>query len=345
MSLTPRKKRFLIIFGVLAAVAAGIYAWVSAGREKTDDATLEAHVVAIAPKVSGYVVTLDVDDNQQVKKGDLLFAIDPRDYQIALDKAKAELASAEAKLAAEGHNYATTKVSAPSSLESARSQVAAANAEWVRAANDLRRYQKLNELARSRQRLDESIAAEKKARSDLADAKARLQSAETAPNTIAAAEASVMDLQASVDIARANVAQAEKNLADTQVVAPMNGRISRREVETGAYVQPGQQLISLVGNDFWVVANFKENQLEDMKPGQRAEISIDAYPDHSYEGVVDSIQSGTGARFSAFPPENATGNFVKIVQRVPVKILFKEKPDNSLRLGAGMSVVPTVYTR
>ena len=167
----------------------------------------------------------------------------------------------------------------------------------------------------------------------------------TEPNQVASAAASVEDLQAMVATAKANVDQAQKNLDDTKIIAPVDGRVTERHIELGAYAEPGQQLLSLVANDYWVTANFKENQLVNIKPGQRVRIEIDAYSGVSYTGTVDSIQRGTGARFSAFPPENATGNFVKIVQRVPVKITFSAMPDAALAIGPGMSVVPTIYTR
>jgi len=205
--------------------------------------------------------------------------------------------------------------------------------------------QRLNDEARSREQLDSAIAAEKTTRSSLEDAKARLRSAETAPKLIASAKSNTEELAAQVKIARADLAQAEKDLADTKIVAPMDGRITRRGVERGDYVQPGQQLASLVGCEIWVVANFKETQLTHMRAGDRVVMHIDALPLVELEGKVNSIQSGTGERFSLFPPENATGNFVKVVQRVPVKILLAKQPGGTLPIGPGLSVIPTVYTQ
>jgi len=176
-------------------------------------------------------------------------------------------------------------------------------------------------------------------------AAAQTARAQTAPDAIAAAKANTEELVAQGKQAQADLAQAEKDLADTKILAPMDGIITNRGVERGDYVMPGQQLGSLVGNDIWVVANFKENQLKNMKPGQDVDMHVDAYPDLKLKGKIDSFQDGTGARFSAFPPENATGNFVKIVQRVPVKIVFTERPDEKYVIGPGMSVEPTVDTK
>jgi membrane fusion protein (multidrug efflux system) len=251
-----------------------------------------------------------------------------------------------AKAAAEAavNNAATTTVSAPSNLEAAQAQVAAAQANWDKAIDDLKRMQRLSNEARSQEQLEQAIAAEKSAHANFEDAGAKLRSAQTAPKAIAQAKASSDQLAAQVKQSEADLALAEIDLSNTKIVAPIDGRITKRSVERGNYVQPGQALASLVGNDLWVVANFKETQLHHMHPGQVVKIEIDAYPDTAFNGKVDSIQSGTGAFFSAFPPENATGNFVKIVQRVPVKIVFDPAPDAALAIGPGMSVVPTVDT-
>ena len=336
--------KILIAAVLLGGLTFGVFHWLDTRNEvETDDAAIESHIIPLAAKISGYVVKLSITDNQHVKAGDVLMKIDPRDYQFALDRANANLAAAEARLIAGQHNYASTAVSAPSNLASAKSQVEAAAAEAKNTQQALRRLQNLSDAARSRQSLEDAIAADKQARSNLEDAKARLRSAETAPDAIAASEASVQELQAAVALARAEVATAQKNLDDTVIRAPVAGRVTRRSVEAGAYIQPGQQLAALVSDEMWVTANFKETQLEHIRPGQMVDISVDAYPGHDFHGRVDSIQSGTGARFSLFPPENATGNFVKIVQRVPVKILFTEAPEKQYQLGPGMSVVPIVH--
>ena len=340
----PSKKKTILILLVFLGVITAVVLWIT-GRDTvtTDAATIEAHVIPIAPKVPGYVTELNIRDNQHVKKGDVLLKIDPRDYQVALEQAKAELAAAEARLIAGQHNNASTAVSAPSNLASAQSQVEAATAEWNNTLINLKRQQKLGDIARSQESLDNAVAAEKSARSAMEDAKARLRTAETAPDAIAASEASVKELEAAVMQAEAAVKNAENNLYYTTMTAPQDGRITRRSVEQGAYIQPGQQLTTIVSDDVWVMANFKETQLEHMKPGQVVDIEIDAYPGQEFHGHVDSIQSGTGARFSLFPPENATGNFVKIVQRVPVKITFDQLPGREFQVGPGMSVEPKVH--
>ena len=332
----------LLVLVVLTGV--GVYLYLHHGEESTDDAAIDGRVVTISPKVPGYVIALNIDDNQLVKEGDVLLEIDPKDYAIRVEKAKAALQAATAAASASVQSFETTSISAPSNLDAARAEVDAAQANWVKADAVLKRMQRLSNQARSQQELDQAVAAEKSAKSSLEDSQAKLRTAETAPKTIANAEASKDQLEAEVKQAQADLDQAEKDLNDTKIIAPMEGRITRRGVEKGDYVQAGQSLGSLVSTDMWVTANFKETQLEHMKPGQKADIRIDAYPGLKLEAKVDSIQSGTGGRFTAFPPENATGNFVKIVQRVPVKIVFDAKPDPSLALGLGMSVVPTVYT-
>jgi membrane fusion protein (multidrug efflux system) len=288
---------------------------------------------------------MNVVDNQFVKAGTVLLEIDPADYIIRRDHAKAVLEAAQAGHSASSHALETTRISAPSNLEVAQAEVAAAEANWHKAQNDLKRMQHLSDEARSRQQLDEAVAAEKTSRSAVEEAKDRLLTARTAPKIIASAKSNTEALAAQIRQAKSDLEQAEKDLADTKILAPMDGRVTNKNVEEGDYVQPGQQLGSLVGTEIWVVADYKETQLTYMHSGQRVAIHVDAFPDVKIEGKVDSIQYGTGGRFSAFPPENATGNFVKVVQRVPVKILFTRQPDASLPLGPGMSVVPTVYTK
>lgn len=329
---------------LLIAAGVGIYLFLHWGEVSTDDAALDGRLVSLSPNVPGYVKTLNIDDNQRVKEGDVLLEIDPSSYIIRRDKAQAALDAAKAAASASHTNVETTSVSAPSNLDAAQAQVASAQANWDKAVSDLKRMQRLSNEARSQEQLDQAVANEKAASSNLEDVKAKLRSAQTAPQVIAAAQADSDELAAKVKQAEADLAQAEKDLNDTKLLAPMDGRITKRGVEKGDYVQTGQQLGSLVGNEIWVTANFKENQLKHMRPGQRVTVTVDAFSNLKLDGKVDSIQSGTGARFSAFPPENATGNFVKIVQRVPVKIVLDQQPDPSLALGPGMSVVPTVYT-
>lgn len=337
--------RIFVILIILGALGAGaFYAYIHRDEESTDDAAINGTVITVSPKIAGYVKTLNIDDNQQVKAGDVLLEIDPTDYMIRCDRARAALEAAKAAAEGAQNNSETTDISAPSNLDAAEAQVAAAQANWDKANSDLNRMQRLSNEARSQEQLEQAIAAEKSAKSNLENAEAKLRSAETAPKAMAQAKAGSDQLTAEVKQAEADLAQAENDLANTKIIAPIDGRISKRGVSRGNYVQPGQALASLVGTDLWIVADFKETQLKHMRSGQFVAIKLDAYPDMTFIGKVDSIQSGTGAFFSAFPPENATGNFVKIVQRVPVKITFDKPLDPALAIGPGMSVVPTVYT-
>ncbi|MDD4914744.1 MAG: HlyD family secretion protein [Methylococcales bacterium] len=341
----PRHSRFLMLALFIGlAAASGVYLHLHRGEESTDDAMLDGHNVTISPKVSGYVKTLNIDDNQLVKAGDVLLEIDPSDYIFRRDKAQAAFDAAQAAAMASKNNMETTNISAPSNRDAAQAQVDAARANWDKALKDLKRMQRLTDEARSQNQLEQAVAAEMSAKSAFYEAEARLRTANTAPRAIAAARAMNNQLLAQLKQAQADLEQAENDLANTRLIAPMNGRITNRGVERGNYVQPGQQLGYLVSTETWVIANFKETQLKNMRPGQRVAISIDAYPDKVFNGRVDSIQAGAGAFFSAFPPQNATGNFVKIVQRVPVKIVFDPIPDSTLTMGPGMSVEPVVYT-
>jgi len=340
----PLSKVIIVLVVVLALLAGAFYIYAHRNEESTDDASIDGTNITLSPKVSGYVKTLNISDNQQVKAGDVLLEIDPADYITRRDHAQAALDAAKAAAQAAQSSAETTDISAPSNLDAAQAQVAAAQANLDKAESDLKRMQRLSNEARSQEQLEQAIATEKSMKSNLEDAQAKLRSAETAPKSIAQAQANSDELLAQVKQAEADLAQAEIDLGNTKVIAPVDGHITKRSVEQGNYVQPGQALASLVGTDLWVVADFKETQLRHMRAGQPVTIKIDAYPDAKITGKVDSIQSGTGAFFSAFPPENATGNFVKIVQRVPVKIVFDQMPDASLAIGPGMSVIPTVDT-
>jgi len=344
MKISSKFVKLVAVF--LAAVIGGsTYYFFHRSEISTDDATIEGRTVVISPKVQGYVKTVYVQDNQLVKAGDVLLEIDATDYNIRRERAKAALAAAKAAANASRNNLATTAVAAPSGIDAAAAQVASARATWEKSLADRQRMENLFASgACSRQQLDQAIAAEKSDRSVFNKLQADLRSAHTAPTVIAAAQDTSDQLQAQVSQAEADLAQAETDLANTKIVAPLDGRITKRSVEPGSYVQAGQQLGSLVGTEVWVVANFKETQLERMRPGQSVDIRIDAFPNVAMRGKVDSFQAGTGSRFSLFPAENATGNFVKIVQRVPVKIVFDNPPDNTLHLGPGMSVIPTVHT-
>ncbi|MBU2699418.1 membrane fusion protein (multidrug efflux system) [Sporomusaceae bacterium BoRhaA] len=337
----------ITIIVVLLAVMGGAaaYYYDQRGKISTDDAAINGSTVVLSPKISGYVKRVNVQDNQLVKAGDVLLEIDSTDYIVKRDRAKAALAAAKAAANAASNNVETTTVSAPANIDVAEAQIQSAQANWEKDLADRQRTESLFSAgACSRQQLDQAVAAEKSARSTLAQSQAALHSVNTASSAIAAAKDTHEQLQALVRQAEVDLVQAENELANTKITAPMDGRITNRSVEVGNYVEVGTQLASLVGTDLWIVANFKENQLEHMLPGQPVDIKIDAYPNVKLHGKVDSLQAGTGSHFSLFPAENATGNFVKVVQRVPVKIVFDNPPDKTFQLGPGMSVVPMVYT-
>jgi len=337
-------KWLLISALIILGTAAGVYEYLHRAEQSTDDATIGGRTVTLSPKIAGYVRALYINDNQLVKAGDVLLEIDDTDYLIRRDKARATFEAARSAALASQNNMESTNISAPSNRDVAQAQVDSAKALWDKAIKDLNRMQQLSNEARSQGQLDQAIAAETSAKSAYYEAQAKLRSADTAPKTMAAAKAISNQLNAQYRQAQADLAQAENDLSNTRLLAPMDGKITNRGVERGNYVQPGQQLGSLVSTEIWVIANFKETQLTHMHTGQPVDIEVDAYPDKHFQGKVDSIQAGSGAFFSAFPPQNATGNFVKIVQRVPVKIVFDQLPDAELALGPGMSVEPTIDT-
>ena len=425
-----RRPAFLIAAVIVLLIAAivGIRYWLYArSHESTDDAFIDAHITPVSPKVSGYIAKVHVQANQQVKKGDLLLEIDPRDYEARLDQAKAALEAGEARLKEAQTGVALTRAntqanvqeasgtvqqaragveasraqaaaertrvaqagaaigSAQANLQQAQAQVDAAEAELVRARADVERYQELYSKDEvSRQRLDQAIATARtaeaqteaarqraaaaasqvnesraaqrtaaetarraevqisSAQGQVREAQGKLAAANTAPQQVAASQAQAQTATASLEQLRAAVAQAELELSYTKLYAPDDGRVTNKSVEEGALVQSGQPLMAIVPGDVWVTANFKESQIGRMRPGQPVEITVDAYPGKTFKGHVDSIQAGTGARFSLLPPDNATGNYVKVVQRVPVKIVFDEPPDPQHLLAPGMSVIPEV---
>ena len=395
--------RYIVPVVLVALVVGGFLWWHYSGRESTDDAQVDGHITQIAPKVGGTVLRVAVRDNQAVAAGTLLVEIDSRDYQVAVTRAEAELASAQAT--AEGAQVSvpiahTEKSSGVSSaqggvmqaeagvvaaqreIESARARFAAAQAfarqrqaEADRAAKDAERLKTLvakEEI--SQQQYDAAVTGAEAARAALESAKAGVSEAETgvsvAQSRARQAEANagqaaaslrtaqtgpeqvkVTRAQAAVAVARvrqaeAALAQARLNLEYCTLKAPVAGIVSRKTVEVGQVVQPGQPLMALVDLDnLWVTANFKETQLDQMRVGQRVRVSVDALGGRSFAGHVDSFAAATGARFSLLPPENATGNYVKVVQRVPVKIALDAGQDPERRLRPGMSVVPVVMLR
>jgi len=336
-----RRKAFVGAAVLIVALAAGAYYfWFLAPYQSTDDATIEGHVTAVAPQISGRVTLVLVQDNQEVKEGDVLLEIDPRDYETKLLQAQADLTAARSVLAQAKARLAVDQAK----VTQERANLTAAEAQAGYAQADWKRYQNIGNLGVSQSQID------------LADTQAHSSDAqvEVARSKILAAEAQAALSQASIETASANilqnesvVRQAELNLSYAKVTAPEPGRVTRRMVEKGAFAQIGQALLSIVPHQVWVVANFKETQLENMRPGQPVEIKVDAYPHHKFTGRVDSIQTGSGARFSMFPPENATGNYIKVLQRVPVKIVFDDSSlsDSTLILGPGMSVEPDVRVK
>jgi membrane fusion protein (multidrug efflux system) len=344
----PKSKLPLIILGVVVVVAiiGGLIYWLMhRGLVSTDDAYTEGRAIAIAAKVSGYVTELNVDDNTMVKAGDLLMKIDPRDYITARDQAQANLELAQAQLISAEVDLEIARVRAPANLEQAQAQLAQAEANKQQAEQEYRRQRAVDQRATTQTNVDQATAQMKSATAAVMNAKAQVDVASLVQQNIQSAEATVQQRRAQVDQGRANLEQADINLAYTELRAPQDGRITKRNVEKGTYLQPGQQILYVVTPEIWVTANFKENQLTGIRPGQPVTIDVDSFPDMELHGHVDSIQEGSGARFSAFPAENATGNFVKIVRRVPVKIIIENGLGDRRGLPLGISVVPTVNTR
>ena len=400
-----RSNRWRII-GLVAAiliVVAGVFWWRSRGHESTDDAQIDGHITQIASRVAGPIIKVPVDNNLKVRAGDLLVQIDPRDYEVAVAKARAELADAQANAIAATTGVPVSRVetragvsnasggvqeaeaavsgadqqvnSARANLQAAQSRQVEKEAAATKAAHDVDRFQSLvkkDEI--SQQQFDTAVsqataarAAADAAKADIvaaqaavgmaeqrgqqargaaAQAQASLASAQTAPQQFQISQARAAAAEAHVKQAEAALAQAELNLQYTTVKAPSDGVVSRKTVEIGQVVQTGQPLLALVSlGDVWVTANFKETQLKLMRAGQPAVVEVDGLGGREFKGHVDSIAAATGAKFSLLPPENATGNYVKVVQRVPVKIVLEQGQDPDRLLRPGMSVTPTVYVQ
>jgi membrane fusion protein (multidrug efflux system) len=344
----PAKKMGKLPLVILAAVAVvlvilGISYYVSTRNlVSTDDAQVDGNAVTMQAKISGYVTELDVTDNQRVKAGQLLFRIDPRDYIATRDQQKGALAQAEGQEANARANLQTVLITAPAKLAAAKAQTASSAATRDYAASDLNRQTSVDRRSTSQQSIDQAAENLKTAKANLANNQAQALQANVVPQTIAQAKAQVDEAVAQVAQAKAQLATAELNIGYTQIRAPQDGWITQRNIQLGSYVAAGQSAFSLVTPTFWITANFKENQLKRMRLGQTVKIKIDAYPHMRLEGHVQSLQMGTGSRFSAFPAENATGNFIKIVQRVPVKIVIDKGLDPNHPLPLGLSVDPTV---
>jgi membrane fusion protein (multidrug efflux system) len=330
---------------VALLIGGGGYWLTTRGTESTDDAYTDGRTASISPKVAGYVRTLNISDNSHVTAGQVLLEIDSRDFVTARAKAQATLAFVRAQLDAERVQLAIAQVKYPADLTSARAAVDSARAQLTRAHADHERQIRVDQRATTEAQIDAATQNEVNAQAQYAEAQAKLRTAELVQDNIEAVEAQVKQLEAQLAAAQADVEQSEINLSYTKLIAPFDGWVTKRNVEQGSYVQVGQALFSLVSPDVWVTANFKEDQLADMKTGQKVKIEIDAFPNLKIEGHVDSIQMGSGSRFTAFPAENATGNYVKIVQRVPVKIVIDKGINKDQALPLGLSVVPTVITK
>jgi membrane fusion protein (multidrug efflux system) len=386
---------------VILALAFGIPVFIhSLSHESTDDAFIDGTVVAVSPRVNGYVAKVHVTDNQHVRAGDLLLELDPNDFTARLDAAHAALEAARATDRARSVAVELTRITTGARLEEAKENVKAAKAAVQQARArvavskasldqaraeaasagakrklDAADLQRSLEMAKTRtispQDLDhartaaeiseaaltaatkkievqkamvaEAEASLKAAQANVAQARARLAEAQSAPHQVRQSRSQAEVAKADIDRATADLAQAKLNLSYTRIHAPCDGFVTKKGIEAGQYVQAGQSLLALVPHDLWVSANFKETQLTRMQPGQPVEVTVDAFPKRRFHAHVDSIQRGTGARFSLLPPENATGNYVKVVQRVPVKIVF-DRPEEiaAMLLAPGMSVVPDV---
>lgn len=338
-----RRHPFAVLLAAIAIIAlavAAYFVWLIYFHpyETTDDAFVDARTFSVAAKISGYVAEVPVTDNQHVNAGDVILKIDPRDYQIALDQAngqigvaKAAIASAEAQIAA-----------GDAAIDEAKAQQTSAAAGLQFAQDENNRQQQLVKSgAGSEQAAQQASSALRQNQANFAESQASVTSA---IKNRAAEEAQRASAVASLHQAEAQVEAAQQNLNYTTITAAQPGRIVRLSGSKGQYVQAGQAISMFVPDEVWVTANFKETQLTDMRPGQPVDLTIDAYPDHVLHGKVASVQPGSGTAFSLLPAENATGNFVKVTQRVPVKIVVDNWPKD-LAIGPGMSVVPTVTVR
>ena len=324
---------------ILLLIIAGIILWRHERKhETTDDAFVDGYTSQLAAQTSGRVVKLYVIDNQHVNKGDPLIDIDSRDNDARQAQARGQLAAAQAQYQQSNAQVLVSKANA----EQAEASVRDAEAVWRKAAEDLGRYRQVDPDAVPKQEVDAAVSNERSTRAKL-DA-ARL-SARSAQSQIRAAQASTEAAHSQMDAAQANLDAADLQSSYTHVVAPISGRVARRTVDVGNVISTGQALLALVSDTLWVTANYKETQLTYMRTGQPVELVVDAYPQITFHGHVDSIQKATGAYFSSLPAENATGNYVKVVQRVPVKITFDDDAYTHYAIGPGMSVDPNVTVR
>jgi membrane fusion protein (multidrug efflux system) len=330
---------FVVVAGLIGG---GWYWYANRNLETTDDAFIDGRAITVAPQVKGLVTVLAVNDNQFMHAGDVLLQIDPRDYVAARDMARGQLALAQAQRQAAQVNLDLVRITAPQKLLQARAQAVSAIAAQYVAISDDRRQHALSPLIVSEQQVEQSTSTNAQAGAQAALTAAAVVQADLVPQLIAQAAAPLAQAEAQITEAQSELDQAELNLSYTTMRAPQDGWITKRNVERGDYLQVGASVFSIVTPELWVTANFKETQLDRMRPGQQVTISIDAYPELRLTGHVDSVQRGTGSKFTAFPAENATGNYIKIVQRVPVKIVIDSGLDPRLALPLSLSVDPTV---
>ena len=371
-----RRIRLLMIAGAVLAAVVVLVWWLHARKfEDTDDAQIDGDIISVSARVPGTVVAVHVVDNQQVKAGDPLVDLDPGDLEVALAQARANVAQAQAAYEAENPNVAITQTSNQATVSSGQDEVEDARADLAAAQRDLDQAEAQNRYAQSQreraQKLVESKtispadydqrvsaadmakATVEAARQRIAQKRAQLSTAGTrlkesrqnAPRQLVAREAGLQVRKANLELANAQLRQAELNVGYTKITAPAAGIVGKKTVNTGERVQPGQQLLALtqIGN-LWVTANFRETQIDRMQIGQPAEVHVDAI-DRDYGGKVESFAGATGSRYSLLPPENASGNYVKVVQRVPVRIRLDPGQPGIERLRPGMSVEPKVRVR
>jgi membrane fusion protein, multidrug efflux system len=329
----------LVIIGLIWGVSKFIY---SQSHETTDDAQLAGHVVPVIPKVAGYIERVYVTDNQPIRAGDTLLVLDPRDYTVALDQAQANLRGALS--AGRGGSAAQAIKAAQAQHAALTADIAVAQANFDRAERDVARYRELAaKNIVSQQQLDQAIAADKAAAAQLAASEAQAVSGGA---NVAGANFEEANADFRVTSLKAALANAQLQLNYTILTAPVNGYISKKSAEIGQYVQAGQQVMAIVESDTaWVVANMKETQMRNVRVGQAVEVSVDAFHGKPLTGRVQSIQDATGATFALLPPDNATGNFTKIVQRVPVKIALDSTHWGGRPLSPGLSVEVSIDTK
>jgi membrane fusion protein, multidrug efflux system len=389
---TSNRKGIVIGVVLLLVIAAIFFYWRSTFTEDTDDAQVDGNLYQVSSRITGHVVKVYVDDNQQVQQGQLLAEIDPTDYQVALDQAEADLASAQAQFVQATVNVPITQVNvgtnvstsgadvkgssdmlaqAEKQVDVAKSRVDEAKANWVKAQDDVDRYTPLVQKdVISKQQFDAAKAQEAATRAAVAEAESNVlaaqnavgsarqklaqseaqsrQSVQNAPGQVKVEQSRATAADAAVKQAEAKVEQARLNLSYTHIVAPTAGIVNKKNVQVGANLSAGQDLMTIIPlTDLWVTANFKETQLARMHPCQAVTLKVDAYGGRKFSGYVRQIGGATGSMLSLFPPENATGNYVKVVQRIPVRIDFTNlaQEDQDFVLRPGLSVTPEVAVK